>query len=50
MSAKVSDEWGKDFPRTSSEPFLLAEEEAKGVGGVMRVIRLLEVAEDPGAI
>ena len=48
MSAKVRDEWGRDFSPTS-EPGLLAEE-TKGVGGVIRVIRLLGVAEDPGAI
>lgn len=48
MSAKVRDEWGKDFSPTSGR--LLAEEEAKVVGGVIRVIRLLGVDEDPGVI
>lgn len=48
MSTKARDEWCRECPPTS-EACLLAEEEAKDVGGV-RVTRLLEVAEDPGAI
>ena|SRR5882757_8694597 len=49
VSTRPRDEWNREFPPTS-EACLLAEEEAKGVGGVIRVIRLLGVAEDPGAI
>lgn len=48
VSTKARDEWGREFPPTL-EAILLAEEEAKGVGGVIWVIRL-GVAEDPGAI
>jgi hypothetical protein len=47
MSAKARDEWGRDFIPTS-EPCLLAEEEAKG--GVIRVMKLLGIVEDPDAI
>jgi hypothetical protein len=50
MPAKARDERGRYFPPTSEPCLLLAEEEAKGVGGVIRVIRLLGAAEDPGAI
>ena len=49
MSAKVRGGWGRDSPPTS-EPRLLTEGEAEGEGGVIRVIRLLGVVEDPGAI
>ena len=48
VSAKAREEC-RDFP-PASELCLLVEEEAKGVGGVIRVIRLLGVAEDPGPI
>ena len=49
MSAKARGEWGRDFPPTS-EPFLIAEEEAKGVGGLIRVMGLLGVVANPGAL